>query len=164
MVCLWVPLLVAQAAENGEGSRKPQEPVDIRSDHLVVDQKKRLAVFAGNVRCVQGELVIECEKLTVEYAQAGEGESEAGRILKMLFSGNVSIQQKNRKGHCKLAEYDRIREHIVCTGDPWVVENKNRIRGDRIEYLLEQDEVRVTRPRAVLHLEEKQKLDRGTRK
>ena len=124
-------------------------PVDIRSDHLTVHQKKQRAVFKGNVKTVQGDLEIHCEKLTVTYAGA-----KAGEVKQMVFTGSVSITQKNRRGHCARAVYDRVAGRIVCTGNPWVVEGENRIRGERIVYLLEEDEVRVTRPQAVIRLPE----------
>lgn len=143
---------VRSASAQNQGAKKGEvrsAPVDIRSDRLTVHQKEQRAVFGGNVRTVQGELEIRCEKLTVTYAG-----TKAGEIKQMVFTGSVSIVQKDRRGHCARAVYDRVAGRIVCTGNPWVVEGENRIRGERIVYLLEEDEVRVTRPRAVIRLPE----------
>lgn len=129
-------------------------PVDIRSDRLTIHQKEQRAVFEGNVKTVQGELKIDCEKLTVTYAGEKDKRSKAGEIKQMVFTGSVSITQKTRKGHCEKAVYDRVAGRIVCTGKPWVVEGENRIRGDSIVYLLEEDQVRVKRPQAVIRLPE----------
>jgi lipopolysaccharide transport protein LptA len=138
--------------------------VDIRSDHLTVHQKKHRAVFTGNVKTVQGELEIRCEKLTVTYAGEKDPRAKAGEIKQMLFSGSVSIVQKNRRGHCDRAVYDRVAGRIDCTGKPWVVEGENRIRGERIVYLIEEDEVRVTRPQAIIRLPEDEEKKGGLRK
>jgi lipopolysaccharide transport protein LptA len=127
-------------------------PVDIKSDRLTIHQKEQRAVFEGNVKTVQGELRIDCEKLTVTYAGEKDKTSKAGEIKQMVFTGSVSITQKKRSGHCEKAVYDRVAGRIVCTGDPWVVEGENRIRGERIVYLLEEDQVRVNRPQAVIRL------------
>jgi lipopolysaccharide transport protein LptA len=129
-------------------------PVDIRSDRLTIHQKEQRAVFEGNVKTVQGELKIDCEKLTVTYAGEKDKRSKAGEIKQMVFTGSVSITQKNRQGHCEKAVYDRVAGRIVCTGKPWVVEGENRIRGERIVYLLEEDQVRIKRPQAVIRLPE----------
>jgi lipopolysaccharide export system protein LptA len=143
----------------GQKSGVQSTPVDIRSDQLTVHQKEKRAVFRGNVRTVQGDLEIRCEKLTVTYAGA-----KTGDIKQMVFTGSVSIAQKNRRGRCARAVYDRVSGRILCTGNPWVVEGENRIRGERIVYLLEKDEVRVTRPQAVIRLpEEQMKKDRGSK-
>ncbi len=148
--------LTAPAAQASPGSAAPSGPVQIRSDALKVLQKKRTAVFTGNVQTVQGDLRIRCKELTVRYA--GDDAKEAKRdIEQMVFTGDVHILQGERRGHCERADYQRPAGRIVCTGDPWVVEGDNRITGDRIVYLLDADEVRVTRPRAVLQLPE----DRG---
>lgn len=132
----------------------PEGPVEIHSDALKVLQKKRTAVFSGNVRAVQGELRIRCQKLTVRYAAEGAKAGSSGDIEQMVFTGDVHIRQAERRGHCERADYQRPAGRIVCTGNPWVVDGDNRIKGDRIVYLLEADEVEVTRPRAVLHLPE----------
>ncbi len=140
----------------GKKSGVQSTPVDIRSDKLTVHQKEHRAVFRGNVRTVQGDLEIHCEKLTVTYAGA-----KTSDIKQMVFTGSVSIAQKNRRGHCARAVYDRVSGRILCTGNPWVVEGENRIRGERIVYLLEEDEVRVTRPQAVIRLREEQMKKEG---
>lgn len=149
------PVQGAFAQTGGAGkSEDKSTPVDIRSDHLIVHQKEQRAVFWGDVKTVQGDLEIRCEKLTVAYAGDKETGDKAGGIRRMVFTGSVSILQKNRRGYCARAVYDRVAGRIVCTGNPWVLEGENRIRGERIVYLLEEDEVRVTRPRAVIRLPE----------
>jgi lipopolysaccharide transport protein LptA len=157
---LGFPVQAAPAQAQGAGKNQVQSaPVDIRSDRLTVHQKEQRAVFWGNVKTVQGDLEIRCDKLTVTYAGEKDGGSKAagakaGEVKQMVFTGSVSITQNNRRGHCEKAVYDRVAGRIVCTGNPWVVEGDNRIRGERIVYLLEEDEVRVTRPQAVIRFPE----------
>lgn len=156
-------LLVSSSVVAGESGRKnnPQKieentlgegAVDIRSDRLVVHQKKRMAVFSGNVKTVQDNITVFCDKLEVHYASDDGSGSGIGMIKNMVFIGSVLIVQKNRKGHCERAEYHRKEGRIECTGDPWVVEGHNRVEGDRIEYFLKKDEVRVVRPKAQIRI------------
>jgi len=100
----------------------------------------------------------------VTYAGEKDKSDKAGEIKQMVFTGSVSITQKNRRGHCEKAVYDRVAGRIVCTGKPWVVEGENRIRGDSILYLLEDDQVRVKRPQAVIRLPEDEEHKGGKKK
>jgi len=109
-----------------KGSSEPEGPVDIRSDELTVYQKKRQAVFSGNVRAVQGELIINCKQLAVFYAGTNDSQANNGEITKMVFSGDVSIEQKARKGHCEKAVYHRPASRIVCTGKAWAEERRSQ--------------------------------------
>jgi lipopolysaccharide export system protein LptA len=156
MALLLVPLLCGASAAQ-EGPKSDQQanlPVDIRSDRLVVKQKRNQAVFSGNVRAVQGDLTIHCDRLVVSYQGSEEGSKRTGEIRTMVFTGSVSIGQGERKGHCQKAEYDRPSRQLECIGDAWVVEGDNRIEGERILYKLNQDEVVVIRPKAVIRLED----------
>lgn len=155
--------LPIRAGEAPARDRSPSGPVDIRSERLTVHHKEHTAVFSGSVRCVQDDLVITCDTLTVTYAgddKQAEAPSGQGTIRQMVFTGNVAIEQKERRGHCERAVYDRTRTRIVCTGDPWVVEGDNRIHGERIEYDLELDEIEVVKPRAVLRLDREREAAR----
>ncbi len=156
--------LTAQAAEKSNAPRAPRGPVDIRSDRLTVLQKKHRAVFSGNVQAVQGDLTIHCERLTVSYESSDGKRTMTGEIRRMIFEGQVEITQNQRKGHCQRAEYDRRKGLMICTGEPWVVEGDNKIRGTRIEYYLDKDEVRVVRPRALIRLDEAGKKKGGSPK
>jgi lipopolysaccharide transport protein LptA len=162
VACLMLVSLVHAAVAQTQGAG--DAPVDIRSDRLTIHQKEQRAIFEGNVKTVQGELEIRCEKLTVTYAGEKDQLAKAGEIKQMVFTGSVSITQKNRSGHCEKAVYDRVAGRIVCTGRPWVMEGENRIRGERIVYLLEEDEVRVTRPQAVIRLPEEDDKKGGVKK
>lgn len=154
----WGPAAGAAADEKEpaaaeRAAKAPAGPVAIESDELKVRQKQRSAVFSGHVRAVQGDLTIRCRTLTVRYAARERGADDSGDVRSMVFSGDVRIVRGERRGHCERAEYDRPAGRIVCTGDPWVVEGDNRIRGQRIVYLLDRDEVRISQPRAVLKLD-----------
>lgn len=155
----WVILTGVWALASASGlfaqQRKlPQAPVQIRAERLRVEQKERRAVFEEAVEARQGDLMVRCQRLEVSYAGEGDRRARAGEILMMQFSGEVEIEQGERRGHCLQASYDRPAGILVCTGDPWVTEGPNRITGERIEYLLEAGEVRVQRPRAVIQVDD----------
>jgi lipopolysaccharide transport protein LptA len=149
-----------------EAPARPTQPLDIRSDQLTVVQKDHRADFVGNVVAVQDDLTIRCEKLSVFYA-AGKEEKEpsSGGISRMVFEGAVRIEQKLaagpdtkapgiRNGYCERAEYKKQSRRLVCTGNPWVSEDENKIYGERIVYRLDRRQVEVTKPRALLKVPE----------
>lgn len=154
-----VSLVLFLAANLARADRQQQQPlqgpVDIRSDELLVLQKHSKAVFSGNVRVVQGELKITCRKLEVSYA-GGDGRRDTGDIERMVFSGQVLIELEQRRGHCEQAVYQRRTGRIICTGRPWVEDERGRVRGEVIEYLLKNKKVKVTKPRAVIRLPEEE--------
>ncbi|NMB77306.1 MAG: hypothetical protein GYA21_19530 [Myxococcales bacterium] len=146
--------LASTAASTAQEKKLPKQPVEIRAERLRVEQKERRAVFEEAVEARQGTLTVRCRRLEVSYAGEKDRRARAGEILLMQFSGEVEIEQGERRGHCQQASYDRPAGILVCTGDPWVTEGPNRIAGERIEYLLEAGEVRVQRPRAVIRVED----------
>jgi Uncharacterized protein conserved in bacteria len=132
--------------------QEASEPVNIQSDKLIVHQKERQAEYLGHVVINQKNLLVRCEKLVITYAGAKDPDIKEGQISRMEFSGGVAIEQKNRKGFCQEAIYERPAGRLICIGDPWVSEDGNRIRGERIEYLVNADEVKVVKPRAVIQM------------
>jgi lipopolysaccharide export system protein LptA len=61
--------LSAQTLSNSFGglSGSSDQPIDIESDVLVVQDKKKLATFKGNVKAVQGTTTLRAKELDVHY-------------------------------------------------------------------------------------------------
>jgi lipopolysaccharide export system protein LptA len=59
----------AQTMSNSFGglSESSNEPIDIESDVLVVQDKQKLATFKGNVKAVQGTTTLRAKELQVHY-------------------------------------------------------------------------------------------------
>ena len=59
----------AQTLSNSFGglSESSNEPIDIESDVLVVQDKQKLATFKGNVKAVQGTTTLRAKELQVHY-------------------------------------------------------------------------------------------------
>jgi lipopolysaccharide export system protein LptA len=56
-----------QEAQPQRKAAQEEDPVEIVSDSLVVEQEKQLATFTGNVDAVQGEMRLRADKLLVYY-------------------------------------------------------------------------------------------------
>ena len=66
----------SQAQQSGT-KRDRLQPIEIEADNLEIQQDKQLAIFAGNVRAVQGTLRLRAQILRVHYLsrenRTGEG-------------------------------------------------------------------------------------------
>ncbi len=156
--CSWALAKPPKSETKKKNNSLESAPIQILSDSLKVLQKQHHAVFSGNVRVTQGQLHITCRKLTVSYSGSPAAKSN-GKIRSMLFTGDVMITQGHRTGHCENALYSKTESRLVCTGDPWVKDRQSHIRGDKIVYLLDKDEVQVTRPRAVVDVSDEKNQD-----
>jgi LPS export ABC transporter protein LptC/lipopolysaccharide transport protein LptA len=67
----------AAAAGSPRGFGSGDDPVDITSDRLDVDDAAKLAVFKGTVRAAQGEAVLETEQLEIIY-EGGDANEQRG--------------------------------------------------------------------------------------
>ena len=118
-VVLLLPLspLTAQTMTNSFGgmSKNSDAPIDIKSDTLTVFDAKKIAIFKGRVKAVQGTTTLRAAQLEVHYVGdadtfAGQGGettpaaapsnrafSSAGRSIRRESSGvNVDDDAKNR--------------------------------------------------------------------
>lgn len=75
------PAAQAQGAmsDNFKGlSGNSNEPIDIESDTLEVDDKKKTAIFKGNVKAKQGGMTLQSNELEVAYEGQGAGALASG--------------------------------------------------------------------------------------
>jgi lipopolysaccharide transport protein LptA len=142
-------MLLAQAPKDS--------PLRIESKRFSVLHKSNQAVFEKKVVITRDDVTIRCDRLEVNYVKgSGGGERSGGfgrsDIKSMLLTGDVMIEQGERRGHCEKADYNGKTGRLVCTGDPWVAQGANRVRGEKIIYHTHKDEIQVIKPRAVLYV------------
>lgn len=119
---------------------RPDEPVSIRSNELEVtqrDDKGRHLVFVGEVRVVQGDMVLEAERLEAFYP---EGSS---RPRQLEATGSVRVTQGGKQARCEEATYDSAEHRISCRGRAELAQGCETVRGREIEFDLARERVRV---------------------
>ena len=72
----------ARSAANTQSTKAMEDPIDIVSDWLLVNDKEKYAQFKGNVKFAQGATKLRTRELTVSYAG----------------SGNLSVSDQMRAG------------------------------------------------------------------
>jgi len=105
-----------------------KEPIEITSQKLDFDYKKRRTIFRGDVEVVQGEVHLQTDTLTVDYDQVGDKQ----QLKEATAEGHVTIVQGPKKATGNHAVFDQAKRVMVLTGDAVLEEGTNQVSGDRI--------------------------------
>ena len=138
LVFLFVTLVGISVA--APGSQKPvffgksKDPIDITSDKLDFDQKKRLATFTGNVVARQAETSLEADTLKVVFAEPDQS------LQEIIATGKeVVIKLQGKKAICRKMHYYAGERKIVLTGSPSLDDGKNIISGEEITFFIDEE-------------------------
>jgi lipopolysaccharide export system protein LptA len=140
--------------------KQDQERIRITANELETDNEKNRAVFIGDVRAVQGNTVITCQRLTIFYGDKAISGGGAGAVERVIATEAVKIIMENRIGVADKAEYSMNSGDIILTGEPAkVTTGNNSVAGKKI--IINRNDNRMTvergtsqRVEAVLYPEE----------
>jgi len=114
-----------------------KEPVDIGAEKLNVDLESHTIVFAGSVRVRQGDLQMTAQEVRAVYGD------DVNDIVELAARGDVTVQKGDKMAFGQEAVYDRRKATILLTGQPYLKQGENYIRGDRILVRLEEEQMEV---------------------
>lgn len=117
------PVSAQEAAPDYRG------PIEITADALEVQQDNAIAVFTGNVRAVQGNILIAADRIQVAYAQGGDG---ADAIRSIDAEGNVFFSTSTETAEGDAGVYDVDNGIITLTGSVVLTRGENVVRGNRL--------------------------------
>lgn len=147
------PAVFAQAPTTGLAagySSNSGKPIDIEADVLEVDDKKKLAVFKGNVSATQGDFNIRSSEILVTYTDTNKtaGTNKPQPVKEVAASplpgGNGSIKQIDAKGKVLVTAKDgqtatsdwaifEVEKQLVTLGGNVVVSRgTDTIKSDRL--------------------------------
>lgn len=132
-------------------SANADKPIDIESDALEVDDKKKLAIFKGNVSATQGDFNIRAKELQVTYTAAAKNDpaapkpdaAPAGNAV-LPGGGNADIKQIDAKGKVLITTKDNqtttsdwavfeVKKQLVTIGgDVLLTQGTNTIKGTKL--------------------------------
>ncbi len=107
------------------------QPIQIESDRLEVDEVKATATFTGNVNVIQGETQLKADRMVVYYKQAAAGTAPAAgtgaatgglpsssstTIDRMEVNGNVYVKSGTQIGTGESGTYDVNTNTLTLTG------------------------------------------------
>jgi lipopolysaccharide export system protein LptA len=122
------------------------KPVDIEADTLEVDDKKKIAIFRGNVSATQGDVNLKSDTIHVIYTAGGAktanaGNSDAaspigggGEIKEIRAEGNVFVVMKSKNQQVKgdVAIFDVPAQKVTVSGNISLTEGGNIIKGSKL--------------------------------
>ncbi len=117
----------------------PKGPMAITADQLEVLPKDggRTIVFVGNVKLVQGPLLLTSEKLEAVYAA---GASDPERIV---ATRNVRITQSGKSVRCDQATYQSKTQRVICRGNAVMQQGIDQAEGEEIEFQLDAERLLI---------------------
>ena len=139
-------------------SQNRDQPIQIEAASLEVRDKKKEAVFSGNVKVTQGDTTMTSKSLVVFYDQgsppaeqpaapkqkgakaapgapmqsAAPGPTGSSSIKRLEARNNVVVTQKDQVVTGELAVFDTRANLITISGGVVMTQCKNVMRGDRL--------------------------------
>jgi lipopolysaccharide export system protein LptA len=129
-VCL---LLIAATSKNTHSDKNTREPLVITSNRMHAEKLGDKVTFEENVTLKKEGMTLTSDVMDVYY---NEGSKE---ISKVEAHGNVAVHKDGRVALSKNAVYSRKEDTIVLTGDASIIENENRIGGEKITLFMTDD-------------------------
>ena len=117
------------------GEENGREQVEVLSQTMEFDSNRRLMTFTGDV-VAKEDFTLCSDRLYVQY-----GEDE--RIEKIIAEDRVRLVQGNRGARGDRAVYYRKDRFVVITGSAEALECGDVVRGDKITFYLDTDDVFV---------------------
>jgi len=126
----------------GNAAKGPVSMV-VRADHMLARNIQNEITFTGHVHLVKGTLHLNADDLIIYLKQAGPGktlmeQSKGGtsnqRVQTMVATGHVVIRTPHRVAYAGRAVYVEASHLFVLTEDPVVIQNGDRMSGERITF------------------------------
>lgn len=135
------------AASLGDGFKaNADKPLDIESDTLDVDDKRKLATFRGTVVARQGDFTLRAAEIVVTYTAQdatpaaspvatatanplGQGGADISRIE---AKGRVDVTAKDQRSQSNWAIFEVKKQQVTIGGDVTLTQGKNVLKGERM--------------------------------
>ncbi len=130
-------------ANNEESPKKVPVSMVVRADHMLARNIENEMTFTGHVHLVKGTLRLRSDELIVYLKKAGKGQtlmeqtkgsSSSQRVETMVATGHVVIHTPRRVAYAGRAVYVQEAHLFVLTEEPVVIQNGDRMSGERITF------------------------------
>ncbi|MDP2733795.1 MAG: LptA/OstA family protein [Hoeflea sp.] len=104
------------------------EPIQIESDLLKIDEETSKATFTGNVKVVQGETTLQAGEMIVNYTKnGGSVASGAADIEEIELYKKVLIVSGTQTATADAGNFNMANEILVLTGEKVVLTDADNI-------------------------------------
>ena len=137
------PIAIAPALAQGAAQPGPPRlnfnssaPIEILADSLEVTDQSSSAVFAGNVKVTQADMILRADRLEVTYAGGNIAGGDAGAgpsgIKKIVARGNVFVTAREDTAQGESAVYDPAAGTVIMTGNVILTRGENVLKGQEL--------------------------------
>jgi lipopolysaccharide export system protein LptA len=133
---LWAPVCLAEHADR-------DKPLFLDADQVLIDDIHKTSTFTGNVRLVQGTMLIRADKIEVLKYTDGFQQTKA-------YGNTASFRQKREasegylEGYGERIEYDTRTGTVDFYGQARVKRDSDEVRGDHITYSMKTETFQVS--------------------
>ena len=120
-----------------------RQAIEITADTLEVRQSENVAIFEGDVKAVQGEMVLNANMLTVYYRDVEGGQGNLG-VARIDAQGNVVVSSPDETAQGQSGVYDVENGRIDLAGGVVLNRGNNIVRGEMLTMDLESGVSRVS--------------------
>jgi lipopolysaccharide export system protein LptA len=119
-------------------SQNRDQPIQIEAGSLEMREKKKEAIFSGNVKVVQGDTSMTSKSLVAFYDQnaplksATPGPGGSSSIRRLEAKGGVVVTRKDQIVSGETAVFDTKTNLITMVGGVVLTQCKSVMRGDRL--------------------------------
>lgn len=134
----------------GGRAASTDQPIDISSNALEVQQAKQVAIFTGQVEAIQGDLRLKADTLKVHYRQksaspvpgakspaqktpapASAQDDSMGSISRIEAIGNVFVSSPTETAQGETGDYDVDKKVVVLVGNVVITRGQSVLRGNK---------------------------------
>ena len=131
LLCVAVVALLCAAAA-GALPNDREQPIHWRADHAEGDTTGR-TVLTGGVRMDQGSLLVEADRMIIEY--------QAEQVVRITAEGDLAHYEQRPRAGADLVKadaekivYHTAEERVELIGRAWLTHERNEFRGEIIHY------------------------------
>lgn len=150
LLCLFfmsqnTPVMAQNVSEAFSGlSSSSKDPIEIEADELEVQDRKKTAVFRGNVRLVQGPTTLRASSITVYYSGRASGSTQ--QISKVEARGPIRVTSKDQTARGDRATFLMESQVLTLAGNVVLTKGSNELRGQKLVVNLKTGESRIDAP------------------
>ena len=153
-ITLAYPFCLAYAEGSKKSSKVDQldlstkKSIKITADHLEFNNKEQYAEFSGNVKAIQGNVIITANiiKVFLQDINKQSKSTSTDRIKEIQAKGNVEIKIDNRVAVTEFAVYKPRYKILILNGpQSKIVSGKDFISGNKITFYQDSGKIKVER-------------------
>lgn len=156
MVLLLLPVYTLAWAQIGLDKKtilRKDAPIEVVSDKMEAYQEKNVVIFSGNAVATQGDVQLKTDRLAIYYKKQPNPKEKpgmqimegTGELDKIEAKGNVIVTQKDMSATGNEAVYYHDTSRVVMTGNAFLKQGKNMVKGCKVTVYLDQNRGEVER-------------------